>query len=137
MATVRALGRSAAWLAVLLVLAATVSAPGGLLSWFGTADASPALRITGSIAGLEPGRPGILHLVLENSADDVAVVRILTVDVTRAPASCSASSLRITPWRGRLLVPAQGTAVAEVAMSLMSRAAGCSGVTWELAYAAS
>jgi hypothetical protein len=58
--------------------------------------------------------------------------------VVAAPsADCSASSLQVAPWRGRLKVDAHGTATVMLAVRLVEATAACAGARWQLAYTAS
>jgi hypothetical protein len=128
------LARTSVWSAAVLVMSATALAPGGLLSWRAAGVAEPSLRVSGSIAALEPRRAAVLHLLIDNASAKEALVRTLDVLVTGGPADCPASALRIRPWRGEQVVPARGHARIDVGVVLASSSASCRGATWQLSY---
>jgi hypothetical protein len=125
--------RTAAWLAAAFVVVTPLTSPGGPLSFAHVAMEQPVLSVSGSIDGLEVGRPASLALTVSNSSDDAVVVHQLTARVTAASAGCDLAALRIRPWRGSLLVPAHGSA-AGVLPVLLTRA--CPSASWSLAYTA-
>src|SRR4051812_43009442 len=135
MRVVRTVTTALAWAVAVLVVLIAMLRQGGPLAFARVGLEQPALTITGSIGGLAPGVPAALVLTVNNSGDDVVVVRLLTARVMDAPSTrCPASALQLISWRGRLPVAAHAAATASLPIRLSPSARGCRGVTWHLAY---
>jgi hypothetical protein len=122
--------RGLAWVAVALLSLVLLTQPGGVLAP-AQAVAGAALTVTGDVRDLAVGGEGRLVLVVENPLGDDVVVRRLSAEVA-GDGDC----LTVTPWEGALVVPAGGTARAELVVGVAADPA-CAGRSWELAYRAS
>lgn len=91
----------------------------------------PELVVSGEVAGLQAGVPSPLVLTVRNPGDVDAIVARLEVTVTSGGGSCPASALVVQDWRGRLLVPAGGSAQQSVQAVL---AADCGDARFDLHY---
>lgn len=114
-----------------------MTGPGGPLSFAFAASYAPPFTISGSINGLQAGRPSALVLTVTNPSDTAIVVGTLSARVAGASAGCAASALAVTAWHGRLTVPAHGAATAPLSIRLAPGQDGCAGATWRLAYTSS
>ena len=138
MRVVRVVTSVLAWLVVTLVVLTALARPGGPLALARVALTQPTLSITGGIGGLRPGVPAVLVLDLHNAGEEDVVVRDVRARVDGASSTtCPVDALRITPWHGRLLVPAHGSATASLPVRLSASVRGCQGANWRLSYDAS
>lgn len=110
-----------------IVLAPLAGAPGS-----GAAFAGDALVVSGDVADLVPGRPAPLVLTVDNPGAEPVVVRTLDAAVSGGSSGCA---LEVTPWSGRLVVPARGQATQQLTAT-PSAGADCTGVAWSLSYRA-
>lgn len=97
-----------------------------------------AFTLSGSVAGLLPGRPATLRLTAANP--DAQAIRLTAATVTARAASsaCPASLLDITAFAGtpETVVPARGQAVVELTVTLSAHAPeACAKVSFPLSYA--
>ncbi|MFN2523658.1 MAG: hypothetical protein ABR614_10165 [Mycobacteriales bacterium] len=129
----RARAVSSALASAAVVIAALVVVVGSP-RWGSAAADGPALRLSGGIESLMPGGSADLVITVRNPGTHAVEVSRITARVTGASGGCAASALDITPWAGSLAVPAGGSAVAPLRVSL---SAGCEGSSWSLAYASS
>ena len=125
--------RGAAWALSALVLVATLASPGSPLTVLRASEAQ-TLLLSGDIAGLAPGAPGALVITVRNPSAEPALVSALDARITASPAGCPRGALEIGTWRGRLVVPAQGSARATLSVVLVSTERACAGASWSLEY---
>jgi hypothetical protein len=123
------LARGLAWAVVGLLAVVLLAQPGGPLGPR-QALAGAALTVTGDVRDLAVGGVGTLVLTVDNPLPHDVVVRRLTASVV-ADDGC----LVVEPWSGELPVSAEGTARAELAVTVRPDAR-CGGRSWELAYSA-
>lgn len=129
--------RSVAWALSAVVVVATLAAPGSPLAVLQAAASTQPLVLSGDIAGLVPGAPASLVLTVRNPGSEPALVSALAARIAAAPGGCPADALDIGAWRGRLAVPAHGSASATLPVVLSSAHPACSGASWSLEYSSS
>jgi hypothetical protein len=96
---------------------------------------SNGFRISGSVDGLFPGKVAPLALKVTNPQKFAIVVKSLSVSVSNASATCTASNVGVTSFSGALSVPAGASAVATVRITLLHSAPNaCQGAVFPLYY---
>ena len=136
MPLIRIVLRLLATLAIATALGAPLTGPGGPLQLSPVAQTEPALSIRGTVTGLVPGRAATLVLTLVNPGDTRVTVQSLAVQVAAASPRCAGTVIDVSPWRGRIEVPARASRQASLPVRLASAAAGCAGASWPLTFAA-
>ncbi len=97
---------------------------------------SASFAISGTVRGLYPGAHQTLVLTVTNWRAFTVVVTSMTTAVEDAGPACPSTYLTVTPFAGRLVVPAHGSATASVLASLdLSAPDACRGSVFPLIYA--
>lgn len=99
-----------------------------------SATRRPAFSITGSVAGLLPGRAARLRIAVRNR--NAFPLRVTTISVrVRGTAACPASNLLVRNFRGRVLVRPRATRRVAVLITLRADAPdACQGARFRLTY---
>ena len=118
-----------------VVLLVALTSPASPVSLVRVGAEAPALTIVGSIEGLVAGTPATLALTLSNRSDADVQVRALTTTVTGVT-GCAVGALVVSPWAGRLVVPAHGSVTTGVGVRL-AEGVRCTAATWRLRYTSS
>lgn len=99
------------------------------------AAAATGFRISGSVAGLYPGAHLPLALKVTNPQHFAIVVTTISVSAGNAKPGCGAANLKATSFAGKLHVPAGGSAVVTVQVTLAHSAPNaCQGAVFPLRY---
>jgi hypothetical protein len=89
----------------------------------------------GRVSGLYPGVHRRLRIVVHNPGSRSLTVRSITTKVTGASAGCSAQSLHVSAFRGRLRVRAHRSRRVAVTLRMRSDSpAACEGGAFQLAF---
>ena len=72
-----------------------------------TSSQTGKFQIQGQVTGLYPGKPVDLPLTLVNRNGFTIAVKTVTVAVGSAGPACPASHLKVTRYRGKVVVPAR------------------------------
>jgi len=92
-------------------------------------------RISGSIGGLYPGDTAQLVLTVTNPQHFPIDVTSISTTVSSPGTGCSFSYMSVAPFSGNLTVPASGSAIVSVPVTLSHAAPdACQGATFPLRY---
>jgi hypothetical protein len=95
----------------------------------------PPFTISGSVNGLAPGVGSQFPLTVSNPYDFPIKVTTLTATVGDAGASCLGQSVQVQPLRHPVQVPARGSAIALLAVTLSNSSPNvCQKATWPVTY---
>ncbi len=99
---------------------------------------APALKITGHVNGLYPGRAKRIRLRIKNRSNSPLVVRSIKAKVKKKPrAGCKKKNLRLKRRRMRTRVPARRTRRTRLNVKMITDAAdACQGAKFKLRYRA-
>jgi hypothetical protein len=96
-----------------------------------------ALRLSGHVAGLYPGRYRRLRVLIRNRSPRPLVVTSIDVAVVAASSRCRARDLQAPPFSGRLRVPGHARRRATLTIKLRARASdACQRARFPLRFAA-
>jgi hypothetical protein len=95
----------------------------------------PTFTITGRARRLSPGVTRILRLRVRDPAPFAILVREVTVTVHDANPACSHRHVRVTSYAGSLRVPARGSSLLRLAITLLPSAPdACQGARFPLGF---